>query len=952
MQDDSRSFASRFLLSLFIAFTVSTTRESTAATTATRGSAAPNSSDVYARLPLAFEANRGQTHPQVDFLARGSGYTLFLSRGEAVLALRRTKGLTTAVASGQESATRAVLRMQLHGARTQPSVIAGDELPGKANYFIGADPTRWHTGIPTYRSIAYQDVYPGVDLIYYGNQGRLEYDLIVKPGADPSAIELRLSGVQGLRLDALGDLVLRVGHHELRQRKPVAYQLWDGVRQEIPAAYRLDRGNVRFEIGAYDHRRPLTIDPVLFYSTHLGGSGQDIASDISVDASLSAYITGLTDSPDFPTTSGAFDVSSNGNFDVFVAKLNPTGSALIYSTYLGGSDYDLGTGIVAGAAGTAIVAGATFSADYPTTPGAYDVTHNGLWDAFVTKLDASGSALVYSTFIGGSGREGGQDAATDAAGNVYVTGDTSSTNFPVTVGAFDTAYNGGNSDAFVVKLASTGAALAYATYLGGFGFDEGTSVAVDAAGRAHVTGRAGPFPTTPGAFDTTFNASQTFDAFVTKLDTTGAALVYSTYLGGENWDEGTGIALDLAGLAYVTGRTESDDFPRTAGAFGTSYNGGSDAFVTKLNVTGSALVYSTYLGGTDFEGASAIAVDLSDNARVTGLTYSGDLPTTVGAVDRVFDGHNDAFMMRLNASGSALVHSTYLGGIGGDNGRGIAVDPSGDTYVVGYTESEHFPTTPGSFDPTFNGGGTDAFVLKIAESVFVGPPATVVLEPATGINPVGTEHCVLATVEDASGNAVSNLTVRFMVTGAVTTEGSDTTDPSGQATFCYVGPPLPGTDLIRAYADVDNDGTQDIDEPSGTAQKTWVFPTTTPACEIEIRDNGMIRAANGDVAKFRGKASAAADGQTAGEQVYEDRGPVQAMTVESLNVLAIVCEGTTRASIYGQATINGAGSYDYRITVQDLGEPGRHLDTYGIVLETGYSSGEQTLENGNVQIRR
>jgi hypothetical protein len=816
-------------------------------------------SETYGRLQLHFEANQGQTDPQVKFLSRGGRHVLFLTPTEAVIVVTTPKQASNnesprigGKSTRPEGATRTALRMSFLGANPTPQVTGLDELPGRANYFTGNDPTKWRTNSPTYAKVRYQDLYPGTDLVYYGNQRQLEYDFIVRPGADPSRILLGFQGADPLEVDAAGNLVLHTAAGPIRQRKPVVYQKIDGVRRQISGDYVLKgTDQVGFTVAAYDVTRPLVIDPVLVYSTYLGGSLDDEGDGIAVDASGNAYVTGVTGSTNFPTTAGAFDTTPNSAADAFVTKLNPTGSVLVYSTYLGGSNFDRGFGIAVDAAGDAYVTGVTSSMNFPTTTGAFDTTYNGgEKDAFVTKLNATGSALVYSTYLGGSGDDDtGLGIAVDALGSAYVTGVTS-TDFPTTMGAFDTTFNG-DLDAFVTKLNPAGSALAYSTYLGGSGFDLGFGIAVDALGNAYVTGITDStnFPTTTGAFDTSLNGSA--DAFVAKLNPAGSALAYSTYLGGSGLDEGVGIAVDALGNAYVAGVTESTTFPTTAGAFDTTFNGGIfDAFVTKLNSLGSGLLYSTYLGGSGLDLGRGIAVDALGNAYVTGVTESTNFPTTMGAFDTTLNGVSDAFVTKLNPSlvgPASLVYSTYLGGSGRDEGDGIAVDAAGDAYVTGRTGSSNFPTTTGAFDTSFN-GSADAFVTKIAD---ISPPEA-----------------------------------------------------------------------------------------------------STPGCEVTIADSGKITAANGDTATFSGHAQVASSGQeVSGQQQYKDHGPVQPLTAKSINVLAVLCSpDRTEATIFGQATIDGSGSFDYRIRVKDLGEPGKGVDMYGIVLSNGYVSGDQTLEAGNVQI--
>jgi hypothetical protein len=702
-------------------------------------------SETYGKLPLQFEANRGQTHKDVRFLSRGPGYGLYLTAGEAVLVLSkpnvdaRRDALRTQVRPDTPAQEKSVaLRMSLVGAAHKPVVSGLDELPGKANYFIGKDRSKWRTNVPTYAKVQYENIYPGVDLVYYGNQRQLEYDFVVAPGADPKKIVLGFKGADKLEIDAQGELVLHASGGDIRQHKPIIYQEINGVRHAIDGGYvRKGADRVGFQVAAYDASRPLVIDPpvVLSYSTYLGGSSEDQGLGIAVDANGNAYVTGATTSTNFPTAAGAFQTTFAG---AFVTKLNPAGSALVYSTYLGASGAGGSAGIVVDATGNAYVTGRTTSTDFPTTPGAFQTTFGGGdSDAFVTKLDPTGSALVYSTYLGGSGSEGGAGIAVDAAGNAYVTGGATSTNFPTTTGAFQTTFASTasyNADAFVTKLDTTGSALVYSTYLGGSDYDGGTGIAVDAAGNAYVTGGtiSTNFPTTAGAFQRALASTFSFvaDAFVTKLNPTGSALVYSTYLGGGSSEIGSGIAVDAGGNAYVTGQTESFDFPTTPGAFQpVAPNSLYDAFVTKFDATGSALVYSTRLGGSSNDVGYGIAVDADGNAYVTGGTFSDDFPATPGAFQALHVGGWDAFVTKLHPTGSLLLYSTYLGGSGGspehggglDLGQGIAVDTARNAYVTGQTISSNFPTTVGAFQTALS-GGRDAFVAKIVDVVPLPAP--------------------------------------------------------------------------------------------------------------------------------------------------------------------------------------------------------------------------------------
>ena len=677
------------------------------------------------KLPLSFEANQGQTDGQAKFLSRGSGYTLFLTAREAVLSLSQPDA-------------HAVLRMQLLGANPDPQVVGLDELPGRVNYFIGNDPQNWRTGIPTYTRVRYQDVYPGVDLVYYGNQRQLEYDLVVAPGADSNAIQLRFEGADKISLDDQGNLIVHIAGGEVIQRAPVIYQEVGGARQEISGSYALQsEDQVGFQVAAYDVGRPLVIDPVLEYSSYLGGSDRDQGHGIAVGADGSIYVTGQTLSDNFPTTAGSFQPTAGGSIDAFVTKFSADGSTLVYSTYLGGSGIDVAYAIAVDAAGNAYVTGLA-STGFPTTPGSFQTEHAGGTDAFVAKLNAAGSTLVYSTFLGGGGYDQTWGIAVDGDGSAYVTGSTlkPGDDFPVTPGAFQPSRGGPDPAAFVTKFNPTGSALEYSTHLGGSETDSGYDIAV-LGGYAYVTGRTGStdFPTTVGAFDTTLGAST--DAFVTKMNADGSGLVYSTYLGSSRGDVGFGIAVDLTGHAYVTGETYFDDFPTTPGAFQTSRGGSAgdnDSFVTRLNAAGDALICSSFLGGSNVEHGAGIDVDGAGNAYLTGWTSSDNFPIVnpISGGSAYEDG--EVYVTKVDTEACAIVHSSFMGGseqdrTGGDKGdpagNPIAVDAEGCVYVTGRTKSTDFPTTPGAFQTAFGGPDADAFIARICPGAFIYLPLVV-----------------------------------------------------------------------------------------------------------------------------------------------------------------------------------------------------------------------------------
>lgn len=738
-------------------------------------------SESYGRLALSFEQNRGQADESINFVARGAGYQLALTSTGAVFQLRKgdcgTRGeekrARTEKATSDHAALRnplseisltspsascnrksAVLRMNLVGANAAAAVAGQNELEGKVNYFIGNDPAKWHTDVPTFGSVRYTEVYPGVDVVYYGNQRRLEYDFVVAPGRDARAIALEFAGAQKVEVDAAsGDLLVRVGEETIRQHAPITYQETKTGWREVESWYALrDGGQVGFEIGEYDRTAPLVIDPVLEYSTYLGGSGDDGtyrflgingSSGIAVDSAGNAYVIGTTDSANFPTanpiqgTLNPGDGQFHSDRDVFVTKINAAGTALVYSTYLGGNSRDFGRDIAVDSAGNAYVTGFANSTNFPTANAIQNT--NAAADTFVTKLNAAGSALVYSTYLGGNGEEEGNSIALDSAGNAYVTGYTSSTNFP-TANAFDSSHNGG-LDAFVTKINVAGTALVYSTYLGGSGavfatipLNISNDIAVDSVGNAYVTGYTDStnFPTANAIQNTHGgNPASPYDAFVTKFNAAGSALVYSTYLGGNASDRGEGIAIDSAGNAYLTGHTFSANFP-TANAI--QNTGGGDAFVTKINAAGSAFVYSTFLGGSDSEFGRDIAVDPAGNAYVTGYTHSSDFPT-VNPIQVLSGGALDIFVTKINPAGSAYVYSTYLGGSGDDLVNRIALDSAGGAYITGETRSTCFPTTTGAFDTTYNGGDSDSFISKISETA---PPSTLTTCPAPAPSPTPT----------------------------------------------------------------------------------------------------------------------------------------------------------------------------------------------------------------------
>ena len=707
-------------------------------------------------LPLSFVPNVGQmagdSQHQVDFFSAGRGYSLFLTSSQAVLAMRTdarrgesSKPGSRPAAKGAEART-AVLRMKLENANPQAGASGMDELPGKSNYFIGNNPSRWRTDVPTYARVKYPNVYPGVDLTFYGNQRHLEFDFAVAPQADPGRIKLAMNGAMRLTTNAQGDLIAELDGGTVRFHKPVIYQpqtisgRGPFARHYVDGGYSLNsNGRVSFKISHYDKSKPLIIDPMLSYSTFLGGTGDDSGNGIAVDSSGNAYIAGTTASVNFPTQS-PISASLAGSTDAFVAKLNPSGSALVYSTYLGGNQLDQGTAIAVDSSGDAFVTGSTASGDFPATTGVLQAAFaGGQTDAFIAKISPAGDALTYATYLGGTGNDVANGIALDVSGDAYLAGSTSSTDFPTASPV--QAANGGQGDAFLSKIKPDGTGLVYSTYLGGSGADSGQGIAVDSAGNAYVAGftLSTNFPT---ANPSQASNAGSDDAFVAKYNAGGTALVYSTYLGGAGIDRAFSIAVDGSGNAYVAGDTTSSPFPTTSGAVQTANNGGSDAFVAELDANG-AVAYSTLLGGTLADGASGVAVDGSGNVFAVGYTQSSDFPLS-NALDAAFGGGTcgqgacfDAFVTEINPA-SGLVYSTYLGGGGNDYGKAIALNGSGNAYVTGATSSGDFPVTAGGLQGTAGSSvsSSDAFVAEInpadSPSLGLSPQSVTFADQATG----------------------------------------------------------------------------------------------------------------------------------------------------------------------------------------------------------------------------
>jgi uncharacterized repeat protein (TIGR01451 family) len=865
--------------------------------------------------PMSFESNQGQTDPRVKFLSRGSGYTLFLTSSEAVLALStanpplpaqlrnttsgfgsnpgnplsvgyldRTPQPSPATVKPQPAPREDVLQMRLVGANSAPQVSGLDKTAAKSNYYIGNDPSKWRTNVSNYAKVHYAGVYPGVDLIYYGNQRQLEYDFVVAPGADPQAITLGFSQVHSeaqaqsnagyqslpLRISPEGDLVVHLTGGDVSFHKPLVYQtIRDGrteTRQPVDARYALKAdGQASFELGPYDHRKPLVIDPTISFATYVGGSNEDLAMGIGVDKFTDVIIAGSTRSVDFPTFTPleTYHGGTCGTLpcrDVFVTKFNPMGTTLQYSTYIGGSSDDVGTDVVIDKAGDMFVVGYTLSTDFPVTTHATQKTFGGgtiTGDAFVFELASKGIGLEYSTYLGGSSDDQAYsitlDSAPSATPSAYVVGYTTSTNFPTTKGSYQTvcgaAKVGTCENAFITKIGPSGTAIVYSSYLGGSGGlgDAAYGVAVDTSNNAYISGITGSpnFPTTSGAYDTKCGSDSlcngSFDGFVTELNTTGTSLVFSTFLGGSSYDYAAGITVDTAGGIYVSGNTTSTDFPTTALAAQPTFGGMSagcspttgaicgDVTVTKFNPGGGSLAYSTYLGGSldEYPGIS-MAVDAFGNAYVTGQTASTNFPLVNPFQATYGGGSSDAFLTVVNSTGTAFTSSSYLGGNGQDFGYRVTLDPTGSIYLSGGTLSTNFPVKAGVFqticgtDGTCNGGLMDAWVAKLA--------------PAADMSVTITS---LATVKSGA-----NLPYRF---------NAKNNGPDTAVAVSFTDAIPAGTTFVSLTT---SDGTCTTHPVGGTGTVDCTVPTLTDGSKITINMTVHVTAASGTVITDKASVSA------------------------------------------------------------------------------------------------
>ena len=683
-----------------------------AAASAVSDPAAAKAKELLRDLPLRFEPNLGQWNPEVRFSGRAADSTVFLTSREAVLSIPGPAGKPAHTVS-----------LSLRGSNRSPRIEGLDLLSSRSNYFTGARKENWRTGVVQYGKVRYAEVYPGIDMVYYGSRKHLEYDFVLAPGADPHRIRLAFRGARRLSLTSDGDLVVETSGGQLIQKRPYIYQ---GTRQ-VGGGYRLlGRNMAGIELDRYDATRMLTIDPVLSYATLLGGTGTDGIAAVKVDSNGKLWVAGYIGTNDYGGTDGSYQPASAGVSDAFLAEIDPTawgGNSLLYFTYLGGTDADAATDLALDSSGAVYLTGTTSSTDFPLAGTGLQAANAGGEDSFVVKLvpSAQGTdALFYSSYLGGTDIDEAHGIAVDGNGLIYVTGTTHSDDFPLTGTAYQNA-RWGSTDAFVTKIDPTSATpLLYSSYLGGETLDEGRSIAVTAdGGKVYVGGATESvnFPYTGGtAFRLTYQGG--VDGFISQLDLSQsgpASLVYSSYFGGTGWDEITKIALDPNGKLLVTGFTLSSDFPVTGNAFQLNPPANGAAFAVRMDLTvppQNQLLYSTYLGGSGGAVGLDVAGDAAGNIYVSGYTQSSDFPVTSDAVQSTWGFGADAFVTELSPTGT-LVYSTYLGQSGTHLGNSIGLGANGTLFVGGVTASPGVQPTPSGYQRSYGGGLSDGFLLVL-----------------------------------------------------------------------------------------------------------------------------------------------------------------------------------------------------------------------------------------------
>ncbi|MBN1826386.1 MAG: SBBP repeat-containing protein [Candidatus Eisenbacteria bacterium] len=671
---------------------------------ASEATQAPGESVVFALRGERFWRNDGQYPEEVKYYASIDGGTVFFTESSMVTDVRdapREDG----------SARRTVIRVGWEGAGGGARILPGEELPGTLNVFRGSDPEGWATHVPGFRGITYRSIRPGIDMIYSFRGGLLKYDLDVSPEADLESFVLRYEGADSVRIGGDGALAVHAGGKVFREEPPLLLQ--DGGERGTGAYKKLGRNEIGYTLSGVDRSRPLTIDPGLTWSTYLGGSGPEDLFSLKLDSENRPVFVGEVLSSDFPTTAGSFQESTGVATDASVTKLSADGSALVFSTYLGGDNFDAAREVALASDGSIAIVGKTNSTDFPTKSAYCDTFSGGLanWgDVFVTRLGADGDSLVFSTYLGGPGGEYGRGLTVDDEGNVFVIGQAGA-GFPTTAGAFDTTSNG-ESDAFLSKLSADGLQLLASTFFGGQDCDNPREVRMAPGGDVLLVGETASLDLPlMDACDSTLDGTQ--DSFIARFPSSLDGLLFCTYIGGDGLDSAVAMVVDPDGNAVVTGRTTSLDFPTTPGAYREAAIGEVDGFLFRFDFTANAIDACTYFGGTEDEDAWIVDLDPDGKPVVSGHTHSADYPVTIGSADPTYNGDWDVFVTRFTTDLTAVDYSTYIGGDALDyNKGGLVIDGNGDAVVAGYTRSANFPVTQGAYDQTPN-GLSDYFIAKL-----------------------------------------------------------------------------------------------------------------------------------------------------------------------------------------------------------------------------------------------
>ncbi len=891
----------------------------------------------YGPKALVFEPNVGQTDPQVQYLSHQAGLSVWLTPQGATFQVP----LSNTDSSGTGSPSWDVFGLSLAGANANAPLVAGPELLSRSNYFLGSDPGAWYTDVPNYGAVTYQNVYPGIDLVFHGNAAnQLEYDFNVAPGADPSLIQVAFSGVQSLSTDSNGNLVLQTPGGPVVQTAPQAYtQSATGTTTAVAVSQVVNAdGTLSFQVSGRSADQSLVIDPAFSYATYLGGNGNDYGLGVAADGAGDAYVAGYSTNGTFPTTSGVVQNGYGGGNDAFLVKLDPFGNRL-WSTYLGGAENDQANAVAVDPAGNAYLVGYASNTGYPTTSGAYQATGSGV---FVSKLSPTGDALLFSTYLG-SGTGSGNGIAVDAAGYPYITGSTM--NIPTTSGAFQTAWGSDpenpKTNAFVTKLKNDGTGLVYSSYLGGTGADSGNAIAVDSAGNAYVTGyAAGGFPITSGAYQSGRSGGLT-SPFLTKVNPAGTALVYSTYISGTNSTTHSGggqaVAVDKFGYAYIGGYTGQSTFPTTVGSFGDAFGGTSHGFLTKFNLTGSGLVYSGFLGGQ----VNGLAVDSASRVYAAGYAGAG-FPTTSGAFQSTNSaGSQDAFFSQIKSDGSGFLYSTYLGGSNTDSGNAMALDPAGDAFLAGSTSSTDFPVV--NAVQSGNGGtsGTsDAFVSR-----FGIPAAPVVtgISPDTGSS--STDGITNSRNLHILGTAAANATVT-VYREELGLLGTVTADSTGAWNFDYSGTTLPegvfafkakqNTGGLTSHFSADYLAKVDLTAPTVKVSLAGTTSDRCPVVQVSAKDrhglpNGTTVSVDVDLNNDGNFTDAGESGYASGT-LTDGHATIDVPTLSSTGTYTLEARVTDRAGNQGtSATVSFqvVTNTPWQVTTQPLSSPDPTADATG-----------------------